>query len=126
MELPTGVCISYYYNHVCDQVKTILPKNECFFSILRGRKLSEFAGVSEFCEDLYSKHIRSPLLLSLMVDIYEERAAADKTTEHAQNYLTKALGVRYTVTSALLVVNIPVYSNRWLPSVLLFLSSIAL
>ena len=64
-----------------------------FFSILRGRKLSEFPGVSEFCEELYAKHIRSPLLLSMMVDIYEERVLAADTTEHAQNYLAKALEV---------------------------------
>ena len=63
------------------------------FSILRGHKLSEFPGVSEFCDELYSKHIRSPLLLSMMVDIYEERALATDTTEHAQNFLAKALEV---------------------------------
>lgn len=68
--------------------------SDCFSSILRGRKLSEFPGVSEFCEELYSKHIRSPLLLSMMVDIYEERALATDTTEHARDYLAKALEVR--------------------------------
>ena len=50
--------------------------------------------MSEFCEELYSKHIRSPLLLSMMVDIYEERALATDTTEHARDYLAKALEVR--------------------------------
>lgn len=49
--------------------------------------------MSEFCEELYSKHIRSPLLLSMMVDIYEERALASDKPEHAHDYLTKALEV---------------------------------
>jgi hypothetical protein len=49
--------------------------------------------VSEFCDELYSKHIRSPLLLSMMVDIYEERALATDITEHAQNFVAKALEV---------------------------------
>lgn len=54
--------------------------------------MSEYPGLNQFCEELYSKHIRSPLLLSLMVDICEEGAEANKS-ERAPENLTKALEV---------------------------------
>ena len=75
-----------------DDVETHAFHNAFYVpSILRGRKLSEYPGLSQFCEELYSKHIRSPFLFSLMVDICEEKV--ESKSEDTQEQLTKALGV---------------------------------
>ena len=62
------------------------------FSILRGRKLSKYPGLAQFCEDLFSKQIRSPFLLSMMVDIYQEKAVTCEAEKVREN-LSKALEV---------------------------------
>ena len=67
-----------------------------FSSILQGRKLFEYPGLGQFCEELFSKHIRSPFLLAVMVDMCEERA---KDSEHAQENQTKALEVSRYILS---------------------------
>lgn len=40
--------------------------------VLKGKRLSEYPGLREACEDMYSGHIRSPLLLGLLIDMYQE------------------------------------------------------
>ena len=42
--------------------------------VLKGKRLSEYPGVKEACDEMYSRHIRSPFLLSTLVDMHEERA----------------------------------------------------
>lgn len=63
------------------------------WSILKGKKLSEYPGLKSFCDELYSKHIRSPFLLSLLVDMYEECIQPPVDDEHPDPNLTKALEV---------------------------------
>ena len=44
-------------------------------SVLKGKHLSEHPGLKEACEEMRSRHIRSPFLLSMQVDMCEEKAA---------------------------------------------------
>ncbi len=56
--------------------------------ILKGKKLSEYPGLMDTCEEVYSNNIRSPLLLGVLVDMYWEKGD--------QPHLQKALEVSYT------------------------------
>ena len=40
--------------------------------ILKGKKLSKFPGLMEACEEMYHNQIHSPLLLGVLVDMYQE------------------------------------------------------
>lgn len=40
--------------------------------ILKGKQLSEYPGLRETCEEMLSNNIRSPLLLGVLVDMYQE------------------------------------------------------
>lgn len=60
--------------------------------VLKGKSLCEWPGLQEFCEELTSKGICSPFLLSLRVDIYEEEAKKDSST--AQEKIGIAVEVR--------------------------------
>lgn len=57
------------------------PNNESPWNylqgVLRGRRLSEWPGLKEACLELYSRHLHSPFLLSLLVDMYEEEAGQE-------------------------------------------------
>ena len=61
--------------------------------VLLGRRLSEHPGLKEACQDLYSRQIRSPFLLAMLVDIYEEEEAGEG---RGQESLGQALEVRTT------------------------------
>eukprot|EP00057_Strongylocentrotus_purpuratus_P031275 XP_784125.3 PREDICTED: protein farnesyltransferase/geranylgeranyltransferase type-1 subunit alpha [Strongylocentrotus purpuratus] len=53
------------------------PNNESSWSYLRGvlalRDISSFPGLMQTCQDMYSENVRSPFLLSFIIDIYEEQ-----------------------------------------------------
>lgn len=49
--------------------------------VLRGRQYSDYSSVLTACEEMWSGHIRSPFLLSLLVDIYEEDGSEAKRLE---------------------------------------------
>ena len=59
------------------------------FSLLQGRHYSDHKSVMSACEEMVKIHIRSPFLLALMVDAYEE----DGSEERRQD----AIKVRYEV-----------------------------
>lgn len=40
--------------------------------ILKGQQLSKHPGLWDTCEEMFSSHIQSPLLLGVLVDIYQE------------------------------------------------------
>ena len=62
-------------------------------SVLKGKQLSEHPGLKDTCQEMFSQRIRSPFLLSLLVDMYEEDVGQGK-----QESLGKALEVgRVTV-----------------------------
>ena len=62
-------------------------------SVLKGKQLSEHPGLKDTCQEMFSQRIRSPFLLSLLVDMYEEEVGQGK-----QEGLGKALEVgRVTV-----------------------------
>ena len=62
-------------------------------SVLKGKELSEHPGLKDTCQEMFSQRIRSPFLLSLLVDMYEEEVGQGK-----QESLGKALEVgRVTV-----------------------------
>ena len=50
-------------------------------SILRGKKFRDHEVVVTACEEMLSAHIRSPYLLALLVDIYEESGEEEKRKE---------------------------------------------
>lgn len=35
--------------------------------------MSEYPGLREVCEEMFSEHIHSPLLLGVLVDMYQEQ-----------------------------------------------------
>ena len=49
--------------------------------VLRGRWYNDYSNVLTACEEMWSGHIRSPFLLSLLVDIYEEDRSEPKILE---------------------------------------------
>ena len=57
-------------------------------SVLKGKQLSEHPGLKDTCQEMFSQRIRSPFLLSLLVDMYEEEVGQGK-----QESLGKALEV---------------------------------
>ena len=59
--------------------------------VLKGKSLCDWPGLKEFCDELYSKNIRSTFLLSIQIDIYEEEALKDSST--APEKVAKALEV---------------------------------
>ena len=63
-----------------------------FYRILKGKSLCDWPSIRTFCDELYSKSIRSPFLLSLLIDLYEEDAR--KGEEGAQDNVTKAVEVK--------------------------------
>ena len=68
-------------------------------SVLKGKRLSEHPGLKDTCLEMFSQRIRSPFLLSLLVDMYEEEVGQGK-----QESLGKALevgGVTVSVASDL-------------------------
>ena len=56
--------------------------------MLKGKQLSEHPGLKDTCQEMFSQRIRSPFLLSLLVDMYEEEVGQGK-----QESLRKALEV---------------------------------
>jgi hypothetical protein len=61
--------------------------------ILKGKRLSEYPGLRETCEGMLSKNIRSPLLLGVLIDMYQE--LGDHT------HLSKAVEVREETSEAM-------------------------
>lgn len=60
---------------------------ECSLNrILKGQKLSEYPKLWATCEEMFSNHIQSPLLLGVLIDIYQEQG------DHT--HLNKGLEVR--------------------------------
>ena len=49
--------------------------------ILRGRRYNDYSNLLTACEEMWTGHIRSPFLLSLLVDIYEEDGSEPKILE---------------------------------------------
>lgn len=69
------------------------PNNESAWNylqgVLKGKSLCDWPGLKEFCNELFSKNIKSPFLLSIQIDIYEEEARKDSST--APEAVAKAL-----------------------------------
>jgi len=65
-------------NYVMSRIR-IVKNNESTWNFLRGilqngqGTLDQFPEVADFCEDLYSSGVRSPYLLSFLIDLYEEK-----------------------------------------------------
>jgi len=65
-------------NYVMNRIR-IVKNNESTWNFLRGilqhgdGTLDQFPEVVEFCEDLYETGVRSPYLLSFLIDMYEEK-----------------------------------------------------
>ena len=59
--------------------------------VLKDQRLSEYAGLWDTCEEMYAGNIRSPLLLGVLIDMYQEKA--DTT------HLNKALEASVTLSS---------------------------
>lgn len=66
-------------------------------SVLKGKRLSEHPGLKDTCLEMFSQRIRSPFLLSLLVDMYEEEVGQGK-----QESLGKALEVGGVTASLIL------------------------
>ena len=49
--------------------------------VLRGRRYNDYSNLLTACEEMWTGHIRSPFLLSLLVDIYEEDGSEPKILE---------------------------------------------
>lgn len=64
------------------------PPSHTHSSVLKGKRLSEHPGLKDTCLEMFSQRIRSPFLLSLLVDMYEEEVGQGK-----QESLGKALEV---------------------------------
>lgn len=60
-----------------------------FISVMSFSSYNERKEVPEFCEKLYAENCRSPHLLSLMIEIYEEKVKSNKDL----SYVDKALEV---------------------------------
>ncbi len=69
--------------------------------MLRGKRLSEYPGLREVCDEMYSRHVRSPFLLSTLMDMYEEEAGLEGAG-HRSESLMKAIEVDWTSLSILL------------------------
>lgn len=63
--------------------------------VLQGRRLSEHPGLKEACQEMYSRQIRSPFLLAMLVDMCEEEAGQGR----GQESLGQALEVGATTSS---------------------------
>ena len=49
--------------------------------VLRGRRYSDYSVVARVCEEMRAGHVRSPFLLALLVDMYEEDGGEEKRQE---------------------------------------------
>ncbi|XP_064630696.1 protein farnesyltransferase/geranylgeranyltransferase type-1 subunit alpha-like [Lineus longissimus] len=105
----------------------LAPNNESAWNYLRGiflgRTMSTYPGLREFCQELYDQRIRSPYLLSLIIDMNEEMIKAgssdkEKLLENAVemcgclakdidcirkeywSYISRSLSLKYGTTVA--------------------------
>ena len=87
----SALCLYSSYPNLC----LCLISCVCFplydDSVLLDHKLCDYPEVMEFCQDLYSKQIRSPFLIACMIDCYEEKLEDGKVDDNLQ----KALQVRF-------------------------------
>ena len=66
-------------------------------------------GVSDFCQELYDKSIRSPYLLAFIVDMYEETLQKDQGASvdaAKEETLKKATEVRFIVSYYMYIIQI--------------------
>lgn len=54
------------------------------YRILKGKCLNEYPGLKVACDDMFSKNIRSPLLLGVLVDMYQEQGGHTHLTQAAE------------------------------------------
>lgn len=66
MRVPGTTYWGEYWVSILVEIQTITHR------IMKGRCLSSYPGLREVCEEMFSKDIRSPLLLGVLVDMYQE------------------------------------------------------
>jgi hypothetical protein len=49
--------------------------------VLRGRRYSDHSSVLTACEEMLTNHVRSPFLLAVLVDAYEEEGGEERRQE---------------------------------------------
>lgn len=106
MELPSRVRLGHLEHHIIIVFSTPhqLPPPRTHphtptsthaptHSVLKGKQLSEYPGLKDTCQEMFSQY-HSPFLLSLLVDMYEEEAGRGE-----KESLRKALEVSRLASS---------------------------
>ena len=81
-----------------------------YCSVLQESSLHRCDGVVDFCEDLLSKHIRSPHLLAFLVDCFDEMLEEGNCEKDAT--LRRALNVRTIPQSYPIIVTFEIQARR--------------
>lgn len=90
----TPEVMQYELNYVMNRIR-IVKNNESTWNFLRGLlehnggKIGHYPEVFDFSEELYSAGVRSPYLLSFMVDMYQERCLDGTAPDEAQELQRK-------------------------------------